>query len=301
MTMMRNARSNEAWYGAAVVAASTLLAWPAHAQQLEGQRGYSGGYASAAIDADEDSRYVDGLLGLMFGGTWGEVRLGRLASEAADVDLDATTAAFALGHDGEVIAISAAYTYREDSDSLEQQDLKGRMTYRVAASSFGLDVFYRTAEYETTASIERRVRDPIAIRATESVQGVGFGVHADWRVTPAVTVFGAAMAYDYDESTDLPAGLTRWERVRVSGVTRDELWLENSARLGLTYELAVLSFTAELTQDTTLYTDETIRTALLQTRVPGGERWSVVPWLGYSEAEYTGGSPFGGVEIGVSW
>lgn len=260
------------------------------------------GRAALAIDVDqEDSRHVDGLLGYDFSRGWGELRVGRLTVESDEDSFDATSGALAAGYRFEVIDMSASYAYREDSDSLEQHDFQAELTYRFATGSIGLDVFLRSAQYETAASIERRRRDPIAIRLTESVEGRGVGLHGDVHVSTALTLFASAMAYDYDEPADLPAGLTRWERVVVSGITRDDVWLQDTINAGASYQFAVLTLTADVTRDTVLYTDERILTSSLLASIPLAEHWFVSPWIGYSDAELVGGTAFGGVEVSVSW
>lgn len=260
------------------------------------------GYAAFSVDVDqEDSRYVDGLLGFTLDSGWAELRVGRLTAESDGSELDATTAALAAGYKVGPVDLGASYAYREDSDSLEQHDFTGDITYLGSTGSIGLDLFLRSAEYETGASIERRRRDPSAITITESIEGRGIGLHGDLYVSQRLVLFAFTMAYDYDESSDLPAGTTRWERISVSGITRDDIWLQDTVNIGATYEFAPLKITADLTRDTTLYTDERILTGSLLASIPLSERWIVSPWIGYSDAELSGTTASGGVEVSVNW
>lgn len=262
----------------------------------------SKGYATFAVDADEEqSRHVDGLLGLDFERGWTELRVGRLTTQSDGSDFNATTATLSAGYAMGPVDLSASYAYREDSDSLKQHDLKGDLTYLGTVGSIGLDLFFRSAEYETVASIERRRRDPIAVRIADSTEGRGIGLHGDIHVAQSLRLFASAMTYDYDEPADLPAGLTRWERVSVSGITRDDVWLQDTVSVGATYDFAVLDLTADVTRDTTLNTEERIVTSSLQASIPLNDRWVVSPWIGYSDAELSAAIAFGGIEVSVNW
>lgn len=259
-------------------------------------------YAAFSVDADqEDSRHVEGLLHFTLGRGSAELRVGQVTTESDGSGLDAATAALAASYEMGPVNLSASYAYREDSDSLEQHDFAGDIAYLGSAGSIGLDLFLRSAEYETAASIERRRRDPLAISITESSEGRGIGLHGDLRASQWLVLFASAMTYDYDEPADLTAGITRWERVSVSGITRDDIWLQDTVNVGATYEFARFKITADLTRDTTLYAQERILTGSFLASVPLSERWIVSPWLGYSDAELSGTTAFGGIEISVSW
>lgn len=111
------------------------------------------GYAALSVDGDqENSRNLQGLLGFLFGSGWAEVRAGRLTAEADGSGFDATSAALAAGYAVGPVDLSVSYAYREDSDSLEQHDLRGDITYLGSSGRIGLDLFLRSAEYETLVS-----------------------------------------------------------------------------------------------------------------------------------------------------
>ena len=261
------------------------------------------GHAALAVDVDaEGARYMDGRVAFNFNRGWTELRVGRLTAEADESGFHATTAGLAAGYQlADAIDVSGAYVYREDSDSLEQHDFKGDITYQGAAGSIGIDLFLRSAEYETLASIERRRRDPVSIRIADSIEGRGLGLHGSVYASPRLALFVAAMVYDYDEPAELPAGLTRWERVTVSGITRDDVWLQDTVSVAATYEFAKLTLTADVTRDTTLYTDEKVLSSSLLASISLAQRWIVSPWIGYSDADQSGSTAFGGVELSVSW
>ena len=280
--------------------ASATQGW-ATEESLAGTR-----YASLGTEADDDhSRVVTGALGLPVGGhgrlDFGLGRSRVLTLDAASVD--STFASVDAGIDMDRWETQIGYAYRKDSDSFHQHDLTGTVSYVMDNSKLGLDLFYRSAEDETTTSVQRRRRDPRSVRTVESIDGRGIGLHGDIDVSDSVRLSVSGMVYDYDRDLDAPAFLARFPRLglRLSGVTRDEAFLDNTARASIDYSFDLVTLTATYIRDEELDTHDITGTGELSADLPLGERWLLTASAGYSSSEAQDGVAFAGLAVSVMW
>jgi hypothetical protein len=249
-----------------------ILVTAAHAEPAE-IKGY---YAALSGEVDDaDFHEVRAELAVPFGETgWIQLDLGRTTASSSEDDVDMTSLGLRTGFSSGNFDWRAMYTYREDQSSYTQHDLFGGFDYIASRGTVGLDLFYRSAEYEAIASIQRRFRDPLAIRVVETTEGTGIGAHGEIYVTRHVTLSSGVMIYDYDydDTANVPASLARFERVSLSGVTRDEAYLKDSINVGVTYEFAVLSLGAIYYRDREVETNFVIDTAEIYADVTLTER-----------------------------
>ena len=262
-------------------------------------------YAAVGAQVDDaDSNDLTGELGLPLGDPgWLHLAVGSSTATLSSVQVDTTVATVYAGFDTESLGFEAGYAYRKDADSFHQDDLRGALTVRLSRVSFGLDLFHRAAEDETVMSIERRRLDPLAIRIVESIEGTGIGAHIGVNATERLYLFGSGMAFDYDSDIDGPAFLQRFPRLnlRLSGVTRDEAYLDNTARIGASYDIEGWALTGTYTRDEELNSGEITHTAELSIDIPIGESWELSPWIGVSSNAVDGDIAFGGARVGVFW
>lgn len=262
-----------------------------------------GYYAALSTEVDDaDFRELQAEFAVPFGTTgWVQLDLGRTTASLADNDVDMTTVGLRTGFSTGNVDWRAMYTYREDGSSYTQHDLFGGFTYVASRGAVGLDLFYRSAEYETIASIQRRFRDPLAIRVVETTEGTGIGAHGDIYVTRRVTLSSGVMFYDYDDNSNAPARLTRFERVSLSGVTRDEAYLKDSINVGVTYEFAVLSLGAIYYRDREIDSNFVTDTAEFYADLTLTEHWALAAWIGHAMSEDDAEITYGGARISVVW
>jgi hypothetical protein len=261
--------------------------------------------ASLSVEGDADSSHVfNGSLGLPLGER-GHLDLGAGRSRATldEIDEDSTFASIDLGLDTRRTQMQIGYAFRDDGDSFRQHDFRGKFTLVRGIGRIGFDLFYRDAQDETLGSIRLRRRDSRAIRVIESISGTGIGLHGAIDATHNVHLFASGMIYDYDRDVDTPALLARFPRLslRVTGVTRDEAFLDNTVRAGIDYTLSLLTLTATYTRDVEIDTHDITNTGELTADIPVGERWLVSPWVGYSSDESDGGTAFAGMSVSVMW
>ena len=260
-----------------------------------------GYYAALSGEIDDvDFHELQAELAVPFGETaWVQFDLGKIT--AAENDVHMTTLGLRTGFSSGNIDWQAMYTYREDGSSYTQHDLFGGFTYIASRGTVGLDLFYRSAEFETITSIQRRFRDPLAIRIVETTEGTGIGAHGEIYVTRQVTLSSGVMLYDYDDSSNVPASLARFERVSLSGVTRDEAYLKDSINVGVTYEFEVLSLAAIYYRDREVETNFVTDTAELYADVTLTEHWALTAWIGHAMTEDDSELSYGGARISVVW
>ncbi|HEY5810859.1 MAG TPA: hypothetical protein VIT67_23005 [Povalibacter sp.] len=265
----------------------------------------AGYYAAGSLEADDvESRNAAAEFGLPLGiAGWLHLGAGTSTTTVATAQIDTTRAAISGGYDGQLVSIEAGYAYRNDSDSFEQSDLRAGTTFHLSRGNVGFDLFHRSAADETISSIERRRRDPLAIRTVESVKGIGYGLHGDVHVNEALRLFASAMTYDYDTDVDGPAFLQRFPRLslRISGATRDAAYFDNTLRAGVSYDVAGCSLSAQLIRDQLLGTGETANTVELSAWIPAGNYWAFAPWLGQSSSDSEGDIVYGGLRISALW
>ena len=171
------------------------------------------------------------------------------------------------------------------------------------AATSGSICFIGPLADETISSIERRRRDPLAIRTVESVKGIGYGLHGDVHVNEALRVFASAMTYDYDTDVSGPAFLQRFPRLslRISGATRDAAYFDNTLRAGASYDIAGCSLSAQFIRDQLLGTGEDANTMEVSAWIPAGNYWAFAPWLGQSSSDSEGDIVYGGLRISALW
>jgi hypothetical protein len=279
----------------ALLAFSTL----ARAESAE-IKGYSAALSTEMDDAD--FRELQAELAVPFGRTgWAQLDLGTTTASLADDDVNMTTLGLRTGFSTGNVDWRAMYTYREDGSSFTQHDLFGAFTYVASRGSVGLDVFYRSAEYESIASIQRRFREPRSIRVVETTAATGIGAHGEIYLTRQVTVSSGVMLYDYDDTSNVPARLVQLERVSLSGVTRDEAYLEDSINLGVTYEFAMLSLGAIYYRDREVESSFVTDTAELYADVTLTEHWGFAAWIGHAMTADDAEITYGGARISVVW
>jgi len=89
--------------------------------------------------------------------------------------------------------------------------------------------------------------------------------------------------------------------LRVTGVTRDEAFLDNTARAGVEYTLDLLTLAATYIHDEEIDTHDITHTGEVSADIPIGERWLLSPFVGYSSDDAEGGTAFAGMSVSVMW
>jgi hypothetical protein len=251
---------------------------------------------------DADGRQLYAIAGFPLGHKgWTDLSLGQ-AQSGTDVDeIKTTVASLAVGVDTSRINLSARYTHREDSDSFREQDVGAKLTLLFAKGSLGMDVFFRSAESETIASVQRRRRDPLAVRVTEAIDGHGIGLHGELQPSEYLTLSAGFMKYDYQSTTNRPNLLQRLALAGISVVTRDQAFFDSSARAGATYSFESFDLTLDYYLDRALETGDEMHTGQLTASIPVGERWMLTPTAGYSTNDPFESSAFAGFSMSVLW
>jgi hypothetical protein len=258
-------------------------------------------YVTLNVDGDEvQNRQSSIELGMPIG-QYGTLHgsYGQNEADYAGEDLTTDVASIGLGASGEHVEFAIDYLHRADDAAFVQNDVIASLGWRGTLGGVGVDVFSRNADDETVASIQRRRRDPRIIRLVESVDGVGYGAHGDFDVTPELNLFASAMTYDYDRDTNHPFLSARLFTVG-SGLTRDQAFLDNTLGLGASYRFSLVSLTGQYFRDEALATSEITDTLELTAIILLGEHWSIAPRVGVSKDERDS-VVFGGVGMGFNW
>jgi hypothetical protein len=285
----------------AMLAALSVAGSAAHAQTLD--EGGGGHYAAMAFGADEaDSYDLTAELGLPLGERgWLHGALGASQTSLDTGTLDTRVASLTAGFDGDRIELYGGYAYRDDGDAFTQHDFFAQFTLRGTRAYGGIELFYRMAEAETVASIERRLRDPLSIRIEESIEGTGIGLRGGVDVAEHLEIFASGMTYDYDSETNRPALVQRLPTLLLSGISREEAFLEDTWTLGATLTVATTGITMTYTRDRTALLHEVTDTAEITVDIALSERWNLAPQIGYSDRDAADGIGFASLHLSVVW
>jgi hypothetical protein len=275
-----------------------IAAWAQESDAIEG--GY---YGALAYGADEvDSQDLTAELGLPLGERgWLHVGLGSSRTSLNTGIIDTRVAALTAGFDAGRVEMAGSYAYRDDGDAFTQHDLIAQLTWRAARGYAGIELFYRSADAESVASIERRRGDPLSIRIEESIEGTGVGARAGIQLAQSVEVFASGMTYDYENTTNRPALFQRLPTLQLSGISREEAFLESTWTIGTTLSIRSVAVTASFTRDRSALLQEITDTSDLTLDIPLSDRWNVAPQIGYSDSDFAGGITFGSVHLSVVW
>jgi len=272
-----------------------------HAQTFDDPGG--GHYAAVAFGADEaDSYDLTAELGLPLGERgWLHGALGSSQTSLDTGAIDTRVASVSVGYDGDRIELYGGYAYRDDGDDFTQHDFFAQFTLRGARAYGGIELFYRTAEAQTVASIERPLRDPLSIRIEESIEGTGIGLRAGVDVSENLELFASGMTYDYESETNRPVLIQRLPTLLLSGISREEALLESTWTCGATLSIAATAVTMTFTRDRTALLQEVTDTTEVTVDIPLFERWNLAPQIGYSDGDAFGGIAFASVHLSVVW
>lgn len=258
--------------------------------------------AALSVQADDaDSRDLTAVLILpMNRHAWTQLQAGSTRTNLDEGSTDTIFGSARIGVRSGSLQSQVGFAYRADSDALKLQDFLGALTYLGSRGSIGIDLFYRKAEDETIVSRERRFGNPRAVVVTESFDGRGFGLHSEFDISARWLVFASGMKYDYDETSNLQAALN-YERLTLSGVTREAALLDDTLNVGATLKLQPLWLTLSYIRDRAFDTLDVTQTTELAADIPVSERWSIAPLIGYSASDTQDSIGYAGVNWRIDW
>ena len=285
-------------FGAGALAA--LVCSAAFAQADAIPVGYYAAFAYGADEADSQDLTAEFGLPLAQRG-WLHVGIGASETTLDTGSIETRVASLIAGYDGERIELSGGYAYRDDGDAFTQHDLFAQLTLRASRGYAGIELFYRSAESETVTSIERRLREPLSLRLEESIEGTGVGLRAGIDVADGLALFASGMTYDYENTTNRPVLFQRLPTLTLSGISREEAFLESTWSVGGTFSIGPTVLTASFTRDHSALLTEITDTSDLTLDIPLSERWNLAPQIGYSDSDLAGGIAFGSLHLSVVW
>jgi hypothetical protein len=266
--------------------------------------------ATVSVLGDEnDNRQWLGKLALSVGErSWLQGIVGRteLASAGTN-DTNIVGAGFGVG--GQTVNATVDFVQRRRDEQFEQQDWAATLNWRGARGGFGADLFMRSASGESSMTQSRGpLAPPVTTRVRESVDSTGFGLHGDFSLTPRARIFAGAMRYRHDfavdsatTASDTPLSSLLGTDALLSGVSRDQAFIDRSYRVGGSYSFQSAAVSAQYLRDRTARTGEILDTAQLQAEFPIAGHWLVSPTVGYSSGASLGHAGFVGLSLSFAW
>jgi hypothetical protein len=264
---------------------------------------------SAQGDENDNRQWLSKLVLPLGEYAWVQGSIGNTELATAPATSTRTVGA-AIGVGGQTVQAAVAFVRRTGDAQFEQQDWAASLDWRGTRGSLGADVFLRSAtgESQTTTQSGGVFSPPVATTFRESVDSIGFGLHGDFDLTPRVKVFAGAMRYRHDFSVESTATGTApplssllGTPAALSGVWRDQAFIDRSYRAGGSYRFQRAAVSAQYFHDLIANTDETLGTTQLQAELLIGEHWLVSPTIGYSSGGRAEPTGYGGLSVGFTW
>jgi hypothetical protein len=260
-------------------------------------------YVSVEVQSDNaDNRDWRASASLTAGDyVWLRAGFGKSKSLLDTDTLDTNLASGGIGIRGEHLELKVDFTSRKDGDKYDQRDWNGSFGWRNDTFGIAVDGMARSTGTETVQIVTLPIIGPRSVLVKQSIDGSGFGVHADVNVTDELNLFAGGMSYSYDDvATNRPA-LVRLLNFSGSGITREQAILDRSWDAGFSYGFELLDLTAEYFNDKTLASGDITHTMLLSAAIFMGEHWMLTPTLGRSSNDALGDVTFGAVSLSYGW
>ena len=265
--------------------------WPALAwlmvatAQADGTNRHS---ATVSVQGDENDnrQWMSKLAVPLADHAWLRASIGRTELAGA-VAGDSKTVGAALGAGTSTFDAAIEFAQRRGDAHFEQRDWGATLNWHGARGGLGADAFLRSAE---------------------SVRSHGFGTHGNFALTPQATVFGSAMHYRYDFSVDTeatqpgtPLSPLLGTTAGLSGVWRDQAYIDRSYRIGGSYRLQTAAVSAQYFHDRIANTGKVSSTVQLQAEFLLAGHWLVSPMIGWSSGDGYRQVGYGGLTLGYAW
>jgi len=260
-------------------------------------------YVSIGAQSDDaDTREWLASASLALGDyVWVHAGFGRDKSLLESDTVETTLANGGIGIRGEHLQLTVDFGSRRDDDAYEQRDWTGSFGWRNDVFGMGMDGMSRSTTIQTTQTRIVPIVGARSVLLEQSLDGRGFGLHADVNVTDRLNLFASGMSYSYDDvETNRPA-LARLLNFSGSGITREQAILDRSLGAGLSYQFELVGLSAQYINDETVDTGEVIHTALLSAAITAGKHWTFTPSAGWSSSDELGDVLFGGVSVSYGW
>jgi hypothetical protein len=268
--------------------------WPAlawlmvSAAQADGTGGYVA-TASAQADENDNRQWFSKLAVPLADHAWLQASIGRteLADEAAG---DLQTVGAALGAGTASLDVAVEFAQRRGDARFRQRDWAATLDWHGERGGLGADAFLRSAE------------------GTSQTSSQGFGLHANFALTPRAALFGGAMRYSHEFSVEAnapqpgtPLSSLLGTPPVLSGVWREQAYIDRSYRIGGSYRLRSAAVNAQYFRDSIANTGAVSNTVQLQAEFLLAEHWLVSPMIGLSSADSEQQVGYGGLTVGYAW
>jgi hypothetical protein len=285
------------------------LAWLlASTAQADGTNRHS---ATVSVQGDENDnrQWMSKLAVPLADHAWLRAGIGRTELAGA-VAGDSQTIGAALGAGTPTFDAAVEFAQRRGDAAFKQRDWGATLNWHGARGGLGADAFLRSA-HGTSQTISRSdgvFAPPATTTVRESVRSQGFGVHGNFAPTTQATVFASAMHYRYDFSVDTSATQTGTPlssllgpTAVLSGVWRDQAYIDRSYRVGGSYRLRSAAVSAQYFHDRIAVSGEVSSTVQLQAEFLLAGRWLVSPMIGWSSGDSYQQVGYGGLTLGYAW
>lgn len=302
---------------ACLVSIATLV----HAEEKTDEN-YASSMRYASLDAmgDSESRQVTGTASVSLGRfVWIQGSGGRLTDNSeANVLGDLSSVGAGAGFKNQFLQLQASFSKYKNDESYDQRDVNASLSWLGERVSVGLDVFRRDTDnsVDTVRNFPTLGLSNVALHISESFNGSGVGLHADFNVTDDLTLMIGGMSYDYDSDYTITSSsnpilirqllvkrptLSELLYLDNSGVTRSLALLESSYNAGLRYQFTNLAVSAQYFRDSALDSDDVTSTGTLGLSIFIGDHWVVAPSYGYSSSSEADSVSFGSLSLAFNW
>ncbi|MBT9524194.1 MAG: hypothetical protein IV105_02960 [Rhizobacter sp.] len=270
-------------------------------------------YVAASLQRDaQQAQAAMGLLSVPVGErAWVQVGGGQTRQEQTSAARRASVANAGAGYIGEHWQASLAASHRDAGSDFRQTDWDAVLEWRGEQSGLGIDGHHRDARLAGTVVVSTLPSGTATMPVLQRLKGSGIGVHGHVRLTGRFTVYAATMRYDYRISTQQNGASTGGGSTSLlsrvlpqagpSFVSRDEMALNRSSRVGGSYRFETVTLSGDFIADRVLDEPATVHTVQLKAAFHLSPHWTVTPSVGRTRSETVGGVTFAGLAVSHAW
>lgn len=287
----------------------------------------------AAVDYQQDAdSNNDALatLSLTLGDYWwAQINGGKSRSQqqtvASGFDVASVRSGAGVGLAGDHWTGILDFASRRDAPVYTQREWNISLEWSGVRAALALDATNRKSDSSAISHLVGPNGGTVDVPIRDIAKGDGVGLHGHINVTEEFSILAGGMKYHYTTEvkqngpvvvngnvggvintiinnylSNRPA-LAQRLLTRASAISRDELVLDNSFDVGLSYQFPHIGLTAQYINDKPVDSSDTAITVQLSAAILLGNHWTVTPMLGRTSTQQFGNIGFGALSLTYGW
>lgn len=217
------------------------------------------------------------------------------------------------------------FASRRDAPVYIQREWNMSLEWSGVRAALALDASNRKSDNSVVGHLIGPNGGTLDIPLRDIAQGNGVGLHGHFNITEEFSVLAGGMKYHYSSEAkqngsvvvngniggaintlvtnylnNRPA-LAQRLLTRASAISRDELVLDSSYDLGMSYQLPHVGLTLQYINDKPADSSDNAITTQLSAAILFGQHWTLTPMLGQTKTQQFGNIGFGALSVTYGW